>query len=378
MQFYDTVALDGVRKTRDGYLVATAKTARTGIQIYTGREVDPENQHGLRDRAQVRVYRSPEEVFNTDAMASQAHRPITIDHPPEMVDAKNWKKLSGGMTGGQVARDGEFVEVPLTLMDQATIDAWEGGKRELSWGYSCELDFTDGVTPAGEKFDAQQKNIRANHLAICSAARGGPDLRIGDQEHHDEGGRHVATKIITFDGLPVEVTDAAEAVINKLKGLLDTSAQALDAANADVVKLKAEAVAKDAEVARLTDELGKAKVTPQQMRDAAKAYAKTVALAKQLGATVTDEMDEAAIKRAVVVAKMGDSTKGYTDEHVGIAFDTLTVGLKVDDAQIDPLRNVIADGPVNVGDAEAAFRAAERKAADIRRNAWKGTPEKAA
>src|SRR5690606_31354603 len=113
MQLFDTVTLDGLRRTQDGYLVADAKVARTGIQIYTGREVDPENKHGLRDKATVRVYRPEEEVFAQDAMHSFAYRPVTDDHPTEMVTADNWKALAVGQTGGEVARDGEFVRVPL-------------------------------------------------------------------------------------------------------------------------------------------------------------------------------------------------------------------------------------------------------------------------
>ncbi|MBP1845913.1 hypothetical protein J2046_004187 [Rhizobium petrolearium] len=63
MQLFDAVILDGLRRTQDGYLVADARVARTGIQLYTGPEVDPENKHGFRDKAVVRVYRPEEEVF---------------------------------------------------------------------------------------------------------------------------------------------------------------------------------------------------------------------------------------------------------------------------------------------------------------------------
>jgi hypothetical protein len=366
MNLFDTVMLDGVRRTRDGYLVADAKVGRTGIQTYQGSEI------GRPDLASVRVYRPESAVFATDALASAAWRPITIDHPNEMVTADNWKKHAVGLTGDHIARDGAFIRVPLTLMDAQAIAAVESGKRELSLGYTCELEFKDGLTPTGEAYDAIQSAIRINHLAICSTARGGPDLRIGDQEERPpNGGPTVALKTIIVDGLPVETTDAGEAAVNKLRGLLDAAVTAKDASAAEVVKLTAEAVAKDAEIVKLKDDLEKSKVTPAQMRDAAKAYAKTVALAKQLGATITDEMDEAAIKRAVVTAKMGDSTKAYPDEHVSIAFDTLTAGLKVDDNQIDPLRRTISEGPINVGDAEAAYRESQAKAAEQRRNAWK-------
>lgn len=93
----DRATIAGVRETRDGYLVAEARIARTGVQNYTASEL------GLKDRKPgdvIRVYRPEEEVFAADAMAGLAHRPITIDHPSEMVTADNWRKHAVGSVGG--------------------------------------------------------------------------------------------------------------------------------------------------------------------------------------------------------------------------------------------------------------------------------------
>ena len=57
MILHDSVTVSGVRRTEDGYLVAEARVARTGIQDYLGTEIDPDNEHGLRDKPIVRVYR---------------------------------------------------------------------------------------------------------------------------------------------------------------------------------------------------------------------------------------------------------------------------------------------------------------------------------
>jgi hypothetical protein len=174
MLFTDKITLDGSRRTGDGYLAANARVARTGIQSYLGREV------GKPDMASVKVYRPESEVFSTDALRSFAHRPVTNDHPPEAVSARNWKTHSVGMTGDEIARDGTFVRVPMVVMDQAAIDDVEAGKVELSMGYACDLDWTAGTTPEGEAYDAIQTNIRGNHLAIVAAGRAGPQCRIGD------------------------------------------------------------------------------------------------------------------------------------------------------------------------------------------------------
>lgn len=173
----DRVSVSATRRTADGYLVADVKVARTGIQNYLGSEL------GRDDLPVVRVYRPESEVFATDAMHSYAYRPVTVEHPSKMVTADTWKALAAGQTGGEVVRDGEFVRVPLVLMDAAAIKAYQAGKRELSMGYTAEIVFEDGVTPDGEAYDAIQTNLRMNHLALVDRARGGDALRIGDSSH---------------------------------------------------------------------------------------------------------------------------------------------------------------------------------------------------
>lgn len=170
----DRATISGTHRTADGYLAADARIARTGIQIYSGREV------GRPDLAVVRVYRSPEEVFAKDAMTSAAHRPMTLDHPAQHVDATRWKGIAVGWTGDAVTRDGETIRVPMMVADAAAIADIEAGKRELSCGYSCDLDWTPGTTPEGEAYDARQIGIRVNHVAIVQKGRAGSACRIGD------------------------------------------------------------------------------------------------------------------------------------------------------------------------------------------------------
>jgi hypothetical protein len=164
----------GMRLTSDGFLVAQPRIARSGIQIYEGAEC------GRPSMAQVRVYRPESEVFQTETLRSFAHRPVTDDHPPELINASNWKKYAIGQTGDEVLRDGAFIRVPMLIMDDAAIRAVKNGKKQLSAGYVVELVWGDGTTPQGEKYDVRQTTIRANHIAICRSARGGPMLRLGD------------------------------------------------------------------------------------------------------------------------------------------------------------------------------------------------------
>lgn len=183
--FFEQLQLDedaNLRYTTDGYLVAYPRVARSGIQLYKGYEV------GRDDLESVRIYRPSDEVFSPDSLHSYAHRPVTNNHPPVPVNSKNWRKYVVGSTGDEVLRDGQFVRVPTVLMDSDVISDYKDGKRQLSLGYTMDLVWGAGVTDDGEKYDAKQTNIRANHLAIVSAARGGPMLKIGDARKCPECG----------------------------------------------------------------------------------------------------------------------------------------------------------------------------------------------
>lgn len=346
--FVDRMTLDAApRRTADGYLVASPKVARTGIQEYRGAEV------GKPDQDIVRVFRPEEEVFATDALHSFGHRPVTIDHPPEMVDAKNWKKYARGTTGGDVVRDGECVVIPMALMDQDAIAEVEDGKRELSMGYTADLDFTPGKTPAGEQYDAVQRNIRGNHLAIVDKARGGSQLRVFDAQPVKPTPTQselftMTMKTILVDGITVEVSDTAAQVIAKYTKDMEEEKKSLDekikAMEDELASLKAEKAkeseTKDAEIATLKKQVEDSKLTPQKLDDAVKARDEVIKAAKKVVANITtDGKTDAEIRRAVVDSAMGDTAKGWSDDQVAASFNTLTNSAKADPYRQQHLQN---------------------------------------
>lgn len=361
MLFTDTAPVAGVRLTRDGYAVAEVRAARTGIQQYAGSEV------GRPDLAVVNVYRPPESVFSADSLASYGFKPVTINHPAQGVTADTWKDLAVGIVGGDVVRDGGFVKVPLALMDAAAIKAVQDGTREISMGYVCDLAFEDGMTPEGEPYQAIQRDIRINHLALVPKGRAGPHCRVGDRKGAPETGREPAPinhgdrrmtlKTITVDGLPVETTDAGAIAIDLLKGKLAQAADALTAAKTThdtaLATKDAELAAKDAEIADL-----KAKALDDAALDALVAERSAiVAKAKAIAPTIdTAGKSNAEIKRAV----LGDAAKDKSDAYVDAAFDLKTADIKTP----DPLREVIADGTTIVDAVKARD---EAKAARLNR-----------
>src|SRR5215471_10659887 len=135
-QSFDDVEVLAPRK--NGFVVAVPRVARTGIQLYRGFEV------GRNDMDVVRVYRPPDAVFAHKALTSLANKPLTLDHPFANVTSRNWKEHAVGATGSEVARDGEFIRVPMTLMDQSAIHAVNNGKSQLWVGYGAKLIWGDG------------------------------------------------------------------------------------------------------------------------------------------------------------------------------------------------------------------------------------------
>ncbi|MER8846037.1 DUF2213 domain-containing protein [Mesorhizobium australicum] len=380
MQFTDAVTVAGTRRTADGYLVAEARSVRTGIQLYAGHEV------GKPDQDVVRVYRAADQVFAQDSLQSFSHAPITVDHPDEGVSADNWKALSVGEVSTAAKQDGQWVMLPLILKDAAAIKSVMDGKRELSAGYTCDLDFTPGTTADGEAYDAQQRGIKINHLALVDRARAGSKARIGDDvgkwgaspvttQTADERNIQMDLRKVLVDGLTVETTDAGAQAISKLLGDLASSAAkittlATDHATAIAAKDK-DLAKKDAEIDGL-----KAKVLSDadlDKRVAARAdlIGKAKAIAKDVK---TDGLSDAAIRKAAVAAKLGDAAiADKTDAYIDARFDILVEDAVKDAGGADQFRTVVAGGLKTVDTAPVAT--AHKAMTDHLSGAWQNKKE---
>ncbi|CAG8863142.1 hypothetical protein PS627_00078 [Pseudomonas fluorescens] len=336
MILQDSVTASNVRRTADGYLVAEARVARTGIQDYLGAEIDPDNEHGLRDKPIVKVYRPESSVFHKDAMQSYAYRPMTNGHPGgEGVNAKNWKDHAIGQTGGEVVRDGEFVKVPLVLMDAKAIEDYEAGKRELSMGYGAEVVFQDGHTAEGEHYDVYLGPMKMNHLSLEHRARGGEKLRIGDNDPKPpQGGHQMADSLRTVivDGLSVQTTDQGAQAIDKLTRQLSDSATTLqqlkDAHATDLAAKDGELAKKDAEI----DGLKAKQLSDADIDKRVQARADLIGKAKAIHDGDYSGKGDAEIRKSVVIAKLGDAAiAGKTEAYIDARFDLL-----VEDAAKNP------------------------------------------
>jgi hypothetical protein len=373
MILHDSVTVSAPRRTRDGYLVADAAVARTGIQEYLGSEL------GKPELGIVRVFRPEDSVFAADAMLSYAFRPMTNNHPREPVTADNWRAVAIGQTGGDVVRDGDHVRVPLVLMDASAIADYESGKRELSMGYESEIVFQDGVTPDGQQYDAIQTRMRMNHLALVDRARGGAALRIGDDEQRQSRREpsqmeipmaDTKTRTILVDGLQVETTDAGAQAIEKLQGQITASAQQLADANTAHQAALADRDAKLAKAEAERDAFAAKVLTDAQIDARVKARADLIATANLIADGDYSGKSEDEIRRAAVVAKLGDAAvKDKPEAYVAARFDILAE----DAAKADPVRAALQtrDGTVrNTQDnGQTAYESRLQ-------NAWKGDQPK--
>jgi len=161
------------KRTPQGGLVADANLTRTGVFEYR-------DENGGRRRE----LRSPEEVFDQKSLASYPLAPLTVDHPGR-VGPDNWKTHAVGHVGAAVRQAGHFVAGEVHVQHGGAMERAENGElSEISCGYHCDLDPTPG-TYMGQPYDAVQRNIRINHVALGPKGWGrmGPETRM----HMDSG-----------------------------------------------------------------------------------------------------------------------------------------------------------------------------------------------
>ena len=168
----DKKSLKVVRDNTTGFLTAPVTLSRVGVQYYSGMEL------GLEDRAseKIGVYRSEQEVFHPDSLASYTNLTVTDNHPEGFVTIDNVKDLQVGQVSG-VEKSGETTTGVLTITDSEIITKIDSGKVEVSVGYSNNLVEEKGVHD-GQDYEYKQTDIRANHLAIVDAGRCGSKCKI--------------------------------------------------------------------------------------------------------------------------------------------------------------------------------------------------------
>ena len=195
-QRYDSIPLGETYFTPEGYLIDHPILTRVGIFEYK----NP-------DGSIRRELRLPEEVFAPESLASYKGKPVILTHEAGMIDSDNVQQEQIGTILSEGMQDGDNVRAQIIIHDARKLDY---GLRELSLGYSLDLEEVPGEWQ-GQPYDAIQRNIRVNHLALVEKARAGDSARLnidGEDTKAEKGGNTMSKR---KDGLtPEEIAQLVE------------------------------------------------------------------------------------------------------------------------------------------------------------------------
>ncbi|KNI20858.1 DUF2213 domain-containing protein, partial [Salmonella enterica] len=181
MKYFFTTRLGETRYLQaDGSLLCKdVPIARTGTQVYLPEEIDLEPDAS----GTVTVWRTEDEVFSPETMASFEGVAVTLGHPEDeegnivFVNPSNFAELAHGHI--QNVRRGAGDKSDLLIADvlikrQEAIDAVNSGLTDVSCGYDAKYR---QLAPGKGK----QYQITGNHLAVgIGRGRAGGRCAIGD------------------------------------------------------------------------------------------------------------------------------------------------------------------------------------------------------
>jgi len=370
-----------------GFMSLLANLTRTGIFVY--QQIEPDGT--VKILRQLRLAEEQDE----EMLATLSGLPLTNNHPEELVSPENAEDYIVGMTSDRPKKilapvqngddaEEEFIQQRVTIFNKDTMqDVKRRRKRQVSLGYTCELDFTPGVYK-GQNYDCIQRNIRVNHVSLVQHARGGSNCKLlldGKEQTINLDGTSIDeknipkeenVKVFILDGKEYTVEDSVHALLTSLKTERDEAIQNLDAKTKSVEKLTA-----------LKDDL-ESKIKVQNDADDADkfqaAVRERVALeskaSKVLGEDVNlDGLSESEIKKKVVKKlrpsiSLDGKSEDYIDARYEIALEDFN-----EDSSDEVSKKMGKKIQAKNDDSEDAFSAAEkaRKAAWERdRNLYKG------
>lgn len=323
----------------DGRIRVDAYITRTGVFSYA-----------LPDGTTRREYRPPDEVFKRDSLSTFSMIPVTDDHPPVMLTAQNAKAYTIGVTGESAREDGDYVQLPLMILDAETIKKMDAGKIQVSAGYDCSCDETPGVAPNGERYDAIQRNIVANHVAIVMQGRAG------------------AGAAVRMDGVGIQVEPTVHGVLSEIakKEKVMELKEALEQA----AKANARADAADAKAQAAENKLSEMSTELDKLKGERDGLAAQVAQAEQGRKDALDSVEPRIRARIALEAKASAFLKGtdlsqLDDRAIKVAvikhLDNADIEADKSDAYVDGRFDAAVSRAVTATDALGALRLEREK-----------------
>lgn len=368
VQRYDSLQLvAGAVIDTDGFMRDSPIVARTGVYEYR-------NPDGTIRRE----YRPADEVFASDALNSFRGKPITVLHPKKgkITAANAFGTAIGSILSDGYPKDEKYVACDIVIFAPDKI----GKHRELSLGYRCDCEETPGVSPDGQAYDAIQRNIRINHLAVVPLARAGMKARLncdGDEIIESEGTQNMSK--FKIDGVEHEVPEAVANYITALQSRADAAEAGLTATKETLVGVTASKTELQTKLDAMTGERDgvqgkldamtaerdslKSKVDAaeadkkaavdkavEDTKKEVKERAELEADAKKAKCDKTDGMDNKALKIAIIKAVRGDSLNfdGKSDDYVNAYYDSIRGDLD-SNAAGDQMRKIFNNDYNNSG-----------------------------
>jgi hypothetical protein len=198
----------------NGYIeIENNPISKVGVFPYSGAQIGAEPPDKV-----FMVYRPESELNNVDCINSFKLVPV-IDEHTMLGDGQTPAEKKGvhGTTGEKIYFKDGYLYANLKIFSdslQATID---NIKKDISLGYRCIYELSSGMFN-GVQYDAVQKNIRGNHLAIVEEGRMGREVAVLDH----------ATKF-TFDSKEL-IKMVQKAELKALKDKVAVVVAALDEA----------------------------------------------------------------------------------------------------------------------------------------------------
>ena len=346
-------------RTNEGFLKGRAIV--TSIGVFTYKRADGTIQRELR---------LPEEVFSPLTLNSMKLKPVTLNHPTELVTPDNADKLQVGSLGDnpswtkewhdrnwEEVTDGINCAIDMIVTKKDAVDAVLNGKQSLSMGYTCDLEMAQpGSTWCGVEYDFIQRNIRYNHCAIVDSARAGDNAKIelrADSEDavledimvtKIDGGTKMSLKKIKLDGIEYEAEESVIKALNAEKARADAAEndacetkKTMDKKVADMEKKVTEFEKRISELEAERDsakekkdaaeaELEKVKADaadPARLDAAVKAKIELLHNAEKAKVEVKEDMSDMDIKKAIITSQFPKANfDGKDDVYIQARYDS--------------------------------------------------------
>ena len=321
----------------DYWYIKDNPLSKVGVFPYLGRQIS----ENLEPDKIYQVLRPEEELNSQETLDSFKLIPIVDDHTmlgtkPGMQPAE--EKGVHGVIGDDVYYKDGTIYGDLKIFSESLKEEIENGKKELSMGYFCDYELAEGEYN-GEPYQAIQRNLRINHVALVDEGRMGADVRVMDRQ-------------ITFDSIKEikEMTKLQKKSLGK---------SALDEDIEELTKSEDECGSQDEDVDKraLIDEIGgmlKDKVDEELWRTIVGKIEKLAYNESEEGANDEDveegkkddeekPAEDEIIEEDPVIETEAEDPESGAEVKVEVSMDAMIKELGQRDALVDAIKPLVGD-----------------------------------